>query len=217
MVVLLWNGRRRFDAYSLLIACHFCEATTMPSLSTTHVRSSAGAEETGRTSLFLRVPLALTDVFCQLPAPPTLQAKLESLSQPAAQLSAQVKARSSPTDSDVTVWTHVRGDVKGGRSRAPFWDWACFPTLTLQGVQSNSAEDPPAVGGVWTLVLPSMEGADLSDDQGGGAPTQHLPTHSPLHSPTLAKGGSVATGEWHWLTHRGKHFLYTIWKRGTAG
>lgn len=75
----------------------------MPSLSTTQVKSPAGTDETGRTSLFLRVPLTLTDVFCQPCAPAPLQDKLESLSHSVAQVSTQVKARSSSPDSALTV------------------------------------------------------------------------------------------------------------------
>lgn len=76
----------------------------MPSLSTTQVNSSAG--EAGRSSLFLRVPSALTEVFCHPPAPPPLQDKLESLSHSVAQVSTQVKASSSSPDSALTVQTH---------------------------------------------------------------------------------------------------------------
>lgn len=91
----------------------------MPSLSTTQVNSSAGADEAGRSSLFLRVPLALTEVFCHPPAPPPLQDKLESLSHSVAQVSTQVKASTSSPDSALTVQTHgLRGGGGGGGGRS---------------------------------------------------------------------------------------------------
>lgn len=167
----------------------------MPSLSTTQVKSSTGADEAGRTSLFLRVPLTLSDVFCQPPAPPPLQDKLQSLSHSLAQVSTQVKVRSSSPDSALTVWTHIRGDVEGGRSRAQFWVWTRVLTLTLQGLQSDPVEDPLLVSGVRTPVLCSMEDTDLSKGQRRGASAQHLPAHSPLHATTRAKSGSVVTGK----------------------
>lgn len=119
----------------------------MPSLSTTQVNSSAGADETGRSSLFLRVPLTLTDVFCHPSGPPPLQDKLESLSHSLAQVSTQVKARSSSPDSALTVQTNrIRGEVGGVGLSSGFW--TCPLTLTLQGLQSDPAEDPLPVSGV---------------------------------------------------------------------
>lgn len=70
-----------------------------------------------------------------------------------------------------------------------------FLTLTLQGVQSDSVEDPLPISGVRTPVLSGMEGADLSDEQRRGAVAQRLPARGPLHAATHAEGGSVVTGQ----------------------
>lgn len=130
------------------MARHFVEAITTPSLSTRQVRSSAAAHETGRTSRFLRVPLTLADAFCQPPAPPPLQAKLESPLHSLAQVSTQVKARWPPPDSALTAPTRMGEDVKGGRGVAQFWVRTYVLTLTLQGLQANSVEDPLLISGV---------------------------------------------------------------------
>lgn len=219
---------------------HLFDAITSPSLCTKQVNSSDVTGETGRNSLFIRVLLSLIKLLCQLFRLLPDQVKLKSFSHSWLQVSTHVKVRLylPGPHSEVTAKTITRGNVLQWQKkskcsrRASLFRHTGVLTLTIEGMQPDFVQHLLLTGGLWTLVVPGVQSTHFADDQwwvcvhmkclclasmGWHMICQCPSTHGPLHAATRTERGSVATSEWHWLTHCSKHFLYTIWGKGTTG